>query len=105
MTLTPNQRRAECNPILIGVCVGLLSPLSSIIWGIRQRSWSLSLVPYLLVFFIGFITLLQTGEEKLKPGVKYPLQLISGFISYEMTKNMKQKAINDKKKTIDVEKE
>ena len=58
-----------------------------------------------LVFFIGFITLLQTGEEKLKPGVKYPLQLISGFISYEMTKNMKQKAINDKKKTIDIEKE
>ena len=105
MTLTPNQRREKCNPILIGVCVGLLSPLSSIIWGIRQRSWSLSLVPYLLVFFIGFITLLQTGEEKLKPGVKYPLQFISGFISYEMTKNMKQKAINDKKKTIDIEKE
>ena len=44
-------------------------------------------------------------QEKLKPGVKYPLQLISGVISYEMTKNMKQKATNDKKKTIDIEKE
>ena len=51
-------------------------------------------------FFIGFITLLQTGEEKLKPRVKYPLQLISSFISYEITKNMKQKAINDKKKLL-----
>ena len=103
MTLTPNQRREKCNPILIGVCVGLISPLSCIIWGIRQRSWSLSLVP--LVVLVGFIILLPTGEEKLKPGVKYPLQLISGLISYEMTKNMKQKAINDKKKTIDIEKE
>ena len=105
MILTPNQRREKCNPILIGVCVGLLSPLSSAIWGIRQRSWSLSLVPFLLVFFIGFMILIQTGEEELNPGVKYPIQLISGFISYEMTKNMKQKAINEKKKTIDVAKE
>ena len=105
MRQTPMERREKCNPTLIGVFVGVVSPLSSLIWGIRQRSWSLSIAPFLLVFLIGFITLIETGEEKLKPGVKYPLQLISGFISYEITKSMKEKAIKNKLNTLEIEKE
>ena len=97
MTLTPNQRREKCNPILIGACVGLISPLSSVIWGIRQRSWSLALVPYLLGFCVALLIMTASGREELTNEFKYPLQFIIGLISYEMTKNMKQKAINDKK--------
>ncbi len=105
MTLTHNERREKCNPILIGACVGFISPLTSVIWGIRQRSWSLALVPYLLGLFIALLTMYNTGKEELSREVKYPIQLFMGLISYEMTKNMKKKAINDKKKNIDIEKE
>ena len=105
MTLTPNERREKCNPILIGACVGFISPLTSVIWGIRQRSWSLAFVPFLLGSFIALLTMYNTGKEELSREVKYPIQFFMGLISYEMTKNMKQKEINDKKKTIDIEKE
>jgi len=105
MTLTPNERREKCNHILIGAFVGLISPLTSVIWGIRQRSWSLALVPYLLGLFIAFLTMYNTGKEELSREVKYPIQFFMGLISYEMTKNMKQKAINDRKKTFDFKKE
>ena len=105
MTLNFNERREKCNPILIGACVGLISPLTSVIWGIRQRSWSLALVPYLLGIFIAFLTMYNTGKEELSREVKYPIQLFMGFISYEMTKNMKKKAINERKKTFDIKKE
>ena len=97
MTLTPIQRREKCNPILIGACVGLIAPLSSVIWGIRQRSWSLALVPILLVFCISLLVMYTNGSDELANEFKYPLQFITGLISYEMAKNMKQKAINDKK--------
>ena len=105
MSLTPNERREKCNPILIGACVGFISPLTSVIWGIRQRSWSLALVPYLLGFFIAFLTMHNTGKEELSREVKYPIQFFMGLISYEMTKNMKQKAINDRKKFLILNKE
>ena len=79
--------------------------MTSVIWGIRQRSWSLALVPYLLGLFIALLTMYNTGKEELSREVKYPIQLFMGLISYEMTKNMKQKATNDRKKTFDIKKE
>ena len=98
MRLTPQQRREECNPVLIGIFVGLISPLTSLIWGIRQRSWSLSLLPYLFVFFVGLIIMAGTGDKEFKTEVRIPLQIISGIFSYEMAKKMKGKAIKNKDK-------
>ena len=44
----------------------------------------------------------NTGKEELSREVKYPIQFFMGLISYEMTKNMKNKAINDRKKTFEI---
>ena len=63
MRQTPMERREKCNPTLIGVFVGVVSPLSSLIWGIRQRSLKLALFPYLFVFVAGFI-ILSLAREK-----------------------------------------
>ena len=91
------QRREKCNPILIGACVGLIAPFSSVIWGIRQRSWSLALVPFLLGLSIVLLIMYTKGSDELADEFIYPLQFIIGLISYEMAKNIKQKAIHDKK--------
>ena len=61
-------------------------------------------MPFLLGSFIALLIMYNTGKEELSREVKYPIQFFMGLISYEMTKNMKQKEINDKKKTIDIEK-
>ena len=103
MSLTPNQRREKCNPVLIGACVGLFSPLSSVIWGIRQRSWSLALVPFSLGFCIALLIMYTNGGEELSDEFRYPIQFIIGLISYEMAKNIKQKQLM-KRKTIDFKK-
>ena len=103
MRQTPDERREKCNPTLIGLFVGVVSPLSSLIWGIRQRSLKLALFPYLFVFVAGFIILSLARETKFKPEFKIPLQLIGGYYSFDLTKKMKEEAIKSKKKTIDNE--
>ena len=103
MRQTPDERREKCNPTLIGLFVGVVSPLSSLIWGIRQRSLKLALFPYLFVFVAGFIILSLARETKFKPEFKIPLQLIGGYYSFYLTKKMKEEAIKTKKKTIDNE--
>ena len=103
MRQTPDERREKCNPTLIGLFVGVVSPLSSLIWGIRQRSLKLALFPYLFVFVAGFIILSLARETKFKPEFKIPLQLIGGYYSFDLTKKMKEEAIKTKKKTIDNE--
>ena len=103
MRQTPTERREQCNPTLIGIFVGVVSPLSSLIWGIRQRSLKLALFPYLFVFVAGFIILSLARETKFKPEFKIPLQLIGGYYSFDLTKKMKEEAIKTKKKTIDNE--
>ena len=103
MRQTANERREKCNPTLIGIFVGIVSPLSSLIWGIRQRSLKLALFPYLFVFIAGFIILSLARETKFKPEFKIPLQLIGGYYSFDLTKKMKEEALKRKKKTIDNE--
>ena len=76
MTLTPIERRAASNPAMIGVLAGIVSPLSSIIWGIRQRSWSLSLVPFSLALIGSFLASIDTKGEKLPAGIKYSYQMV-----------------------------
>ena len=92
MSLTPIERREQCNPVLIGAIAAFVSPASSIIWGIRQRSWSLALVPFSLVFFFLVASYGETNEEQLKRGIKYSYQISSGLIAYEISKTLKMKA-------------
>ena len=103
MRQTPMERREKCNPTLIGVFVGVVSPLSSLIWGIRQRSLKLALFPYLFVFVAGFIILSLAREKQFKPEFKFPLQLVGGYYSFDLTKKMKEEALKNKNKAIDTE--
>ena len=103
MRQTPIERREKCNPTLIGVFVGVVSPLSSVIWGIRQRSLKLALFPYLFVFVAGFIILSLAREKQFKPEFKIPLQLVGGYYSFDLTKKMKEEALKNKNKAIDTE--
>ena len=103
MRQTPTERREQCNPILIGIFVGVVSPLSSLIWGIRQRSLKLALFPYLFVFVAGFIILSLAREKQFKPEFKIPLQLVGGYYSFDLTKKMKEEALKNKNKAIDTE--
>ena len=103
MRQTPNERREKCNPTLIGIFVGIVSPLSSLIWGIRQRSLKLAIFPYLFVFVAGYIIMSLARINQLKPEIKIPLQLIGGYYSFDLTKKMKEEALKRKKKTIDNE--
>ena len=103
MRQTPNERREKCNPTLIGIFVGIVSPLSSLIWGIRQRSLKLAIFPYLFVFVAGYLILSLARINSFKLEIKIPLQLIGGYYSFDLTKKMKEEAIKTKKKTIDNE--
>ena len=103
MRQTPLERREKCNPILIGIFVGVVSPLSALIWGIRQRSLKLALYPYLFVFIAGFIILSLARETQFKPEFKIPLQLIGGYYSFNLTKKMKEQALKNKNKAFDAE--
>ena len=103
MRQTPTERREQCNPTLIGIFVGVVSPLSSLIWGIRQRSLKLAILPYLFVFVAGYIIMSLARINPLKPEIKIPLQLIGGYYSFDLTKKMKEEALKTKNKTIDDE--
>ena len=97
MRQTPTERREKCNPTLIGVFVGVASPLSSVIWGIRQRSLKLALFPFLFVFVAGFIILSLGREKQFKPEFKIPLQLVGGYYAFDLTKKMKGEALKKEK--------
>ena len=103
MRQTPTERREKCNPTLIGIFVGLISPLSSVIWGIRQRSLKLALFPYLFVFVVGLIILYLARKNPLQPEIKIPLQLVGGYYSFDLTKKMKEEALKNKNKAFDAE--
>jgi len=90
-TLTYQERRAVCNPILIGVVTGLASPLASVIWGIRQRSWSLSITPCLVTALgIWFVAALDMSRLE-----KYSFQaaggVTAGLIAYSLKKERIEK--------------
>ena len=103
MRQTPTERREKCNPTLIGIFVGVVSPLSSLIWGIRQRSLKLAIFPYLFLLIAGYIILSLARINPLKLEIKIPLQLIGGYYSFDLTKKMKEEALKKKNKTLDVE--
>jgi hypothetical protein len=90
-TLTYQERRALCNPILIGVVAGLATPLASVIWGIRQRSWSLSIAPVLVTAFgVWFVAGLDMSKLE-----QYSFQaaggVTAGLIAYSLKKEQAEK--------------
>tara|TARA_B100000131_G_scaffold289487_1_gene301547 strand:- start:116 stop:424 length:309 start_codon:yes stop_codon:yes gene_type:complete len=97
MALTPAERREQSSPLLIAIFTAFVSPLSSLIWGLRQRSWSLAFAPFAVAFTFMYITALETDERSINKGVQYSFQLSSGIIAYEISKNLKSKA--EKKNT------
>ena len=103
MRQTPTERREKCNPTLIGIFVGVVSPLSSLIWGIRQRSLKLAIFPYLFVFAAGYLILSLARINSFKLEIKIPLQLIGGYYSFDLTKKMKEEALKKKNKILDAE--
>ena len=95
-------RGEKCNPTNRYIC-WVVSPLSSLIWGIRQRSLKLAIFPYLFVFVAGYIILSFARVNPLKLEIKIPLQLIGGYYSFDFTKKLIDAPLKRKKKTLDNE--
>lgn len=101
---TTTQRRAICNPLLIGITSGLWVGIP-VIWGFRFRSWRLSLVPLLLnllvvicVYFYADVSSLTTARQK----DPYLLlgHLTSGFSSYIIARRFKKEAFDNIEKKL-----
>ena len=67
------RNRAKCNPWIIGGLVGAVSPLITVIYGARQRSWTLALAP-LLPLIIWAIVFIDSSDKS----SKYVFQAIAG---------------------------
>lgn len=92
-TQTPQQRRAACSPVLIGVLTGALAPVIAVVYGIRQRSWAIGVVWIIPVLMWAFAETDTEGGMRLQR--KYAFQLaagaLTGAIAY-VKKNEAQKA-------------
>ena len=102
MSITPpglfstTQRRALCNPLLIGITSGLWGPIP-VYWGIRLRSWRMSLIPLALtslwIFYVNSNSTEITAEQKtiyLSCGL-----VISGFSSYIVARRIKNESFKN----------
>ena len=68
------KNRAQCNPWIIGALVGAVSPLITVIYGARQRSWTLGVAP-LVPLLIWSIVSLDSADRS----GKYVFQAIAGI--------------------------
>lgn len=102
MSITPpglfstTQRRALCNPLLIGITSGLWGPIP-VYWGIRLRSWRMSLIPLALtslwIYYVNSNSTEITAEQKtiyLSCGL-----VISGFSSYIVARRIKNESFKN----------
>ena len=76
---TPIERRANCNPVLIGLTTGGLAPNCGTIFGVRQRSWALGLVAWLPIVMWAWTE--SDIEGGLRDQSKYAFQLASGVLT------------------------
>lgn len=76
---TPLERRANCNPVLIGVLTGCVAPILGTVYGIRQRSWILGLIPWVPILMWTFTE--PDIEGGLRTQRKYAFQLASGVLT------------------------
>ncbi|WP_235619525.1 MULTISPECIES: GIY-YIG nuclease family protein [Prochlorococcus] len=82
-------RRARCSPWLIGVVAGLISPITSIVWGFRQKSWKLAVMPISTVAIASFFY----GPFDFNERVKHLFNAGGGLIALKIAKSNKDKAI------------
>ncbi len=79
-------RRSECIPIIIGFTAGLITPFFCIIWGFRQQSLMLGIIP------ISAVSLLRILDSNLEfeSISEYTFQLVAGLIAFYIAKRNKE---------------
>lgn len=82
-------RRAESKPLLIAAAVGLVAPVTSVVWGVRQRSWVLGATPFGLALALSF---LFNSEGEVDKTRKYAIQFAAGALAYVIALDIKQRA-------------
>lgn len=82
-------RRAESKPLLIAAAVGLIAPVTSVVWGVRQRSWVLGATPFGLALALSF---LFNSEGEVDKTRKYAIQFAAGALAYVIALDIKQRA-------------
>ena len=90
MTQTPTERRANCNPVLIGALTGVVAPVVGTVYGIRQRSWVLGAIAWVPVMMWALTE--PDMEGGLRTQRKYAFQLASGLLTGAVAFVKKQEA-------------
>ena len=87
-TLKPfQQRQKNSKPWLVGISVGLASPLVfSLIYAIRHKDWRIFVYPMWIFFSISFFVIPAVIGMN---SYKIYLQIFSGFIAYVIVRNNK----------------
>jgi hypothetical protein len=76
---TAKERRANSNPVLIGILTGMVSPIIGSIFAIRQRCWELAVVAWVPVLMWAITEVDTEGPQRLQR--KYAAQLAAGFLT------------------------
>ena len=87
-TLKPfQQRQKNSKPWLVGILVGLVSPLVfSLIYAVRHKDWRIFVYPMWIFFSISFLVIPAVIGMN---SYKIYLQIFSGFIAYVIVRNNK----------------
>ena len=87
-TLKPfQQRQKNSKPWLIGILVGLASPLVfSLIYAVRHKDWRIFVYPMWIFFSVSLLLSPLLFELN---SYKIYLQIFSGFIAYVIVRNNK----------------
>ena len=81
--------RANCRPPLIGIVVGAVAPATSIIWGLRQRSLLLGLLPVGLAATLSYY---YPGDFSENKAPKYFIQALAGATAYGISRKLRIEA-------------
>ena len=79
MNQTPTERRAKCNPALIGLLTGAVAPIIGTVYGIRQRSWMLGAVAWVPVLMWALTE--PDVEGGFRTQRKYAFRIASGVFT------------------------
>ena len=95
---TPKERRAACNPVMIGLLIGFFAPWVGIIYGIRQRSWSVGLVAFIPVIMWIFSN--PDWMYEMRSPERYIAQFAGGALTWYAALLLKNKAKDELAKKI-----
>ena len=76
---TPIERRANCNPIVIGLVTGLCAPILSGIYSFRQKTWHLFAAAWVPILF--WAALETDTEGMAREQRKYAAQITAGLMT------------------------